>query len=108
MTNIDALIERLQAASRDERLSTGMLYREAADALAALQEEAGIAKTLLAAAQNNVEAQAKRIAELEGKQVPREPTQEMIYAVQGMWGRVERGTIKQVWIAMHDAATGRK
>ena len=36
--------------------------------------------------------------------VAREPTQSMIYAVQGMWGRVERGTIADVWRAMYDAA----
>lgn len=36
------LVERLLAASHDERLSTGALYREAADALTALAErEAG-------------------------------------------------------------------
>jgi len=33
------LIERLRAASHDERLSTGMLYREAADEIERLQHE---------------------------------------------------------------------
>lgn len=36
---VQDLIERLRAASRDERLSTGMLYREAAEALQAAQAE---------------------------------------------------------------------
>ena len=44
---MDDLIERLRAASHDERLSTGMLYREAADEIDRLRRELAEARELL-------------------------------------------------------------
>ena len=46
--NEEGIVDRLMAASRDERLSTGMLYREAANRIEHLHAENAVLKAQLA------------------------------------------------------------